>query len=60
MFGVAAGAAAAATIVGLGGFWLNRPRRRTLDRRREQRLWKSGPLGRRWLETKGRLRRGPD
>lgn len=26
-----------------------------LQRRREQRLWKSGPLGRRWLEGRRRI-----
>jgi drug/metabolite transporter (DMT)-like permease len=26
-----------------------------LERRREQRLWKSGPLGRKWLEGRRRI-----
>lgn len=43
----------------VGGFsrGASRRRRRTdpLERRREQRLWKSGPLGRRWLEGRRRI-----
>lgn len=27
-----------------------------LERRREQRLWKSGPLGRKWLEGRRKIR----
>lgn len=27
-----------------------------MDRRREQRLWKSGPLGRKWLKSRRRIR----
>lgn len=42
-----------------GGFSIgvSRGRRRAdpLERRREQRLWKSGPLGRRWLEGRRRI-----
>ncbi len=41
------------------GFWLGARRSRKgrdpLERRREQRLWKSGPLGRKWLEGRRRI-----
>ena len=37
------------------GAWLSRYRRDPLDQRRERRLWKSGTLGRKWLE--GRRKR---
>ena len=37
------------------GIWLARRRPDPLDRRREQRLWKSGPLGRRWLQNRRRI-----
>lgn len=37
------------------GSWLARNRPDPLDRRREQRLWKSGPLGRRWLKARRRI-----
>lgn len=37
------------------GAWLSRRQPHRLDRRREQRLWKSGPLGRRWLEARRRI-----
>jgi hypothetical protein len=39
----------------LAGAWVGRRRRDPLERRREQRLWKSGPLGRRWLEGRRRI-----
>ena len=50
-------------IVGLGvsvatltfGVWLSRRQPQGLERRREQRLWKSGPLGRKWLEARRRI-----
>jgi hypothetical protein len=32
------------------GAWLAPRRGDPLDQRRERRLWKSGPLGRKWLE----------
>ena len=45
--------------VSAGGFsvgaWRVRRRRTPLERRREQRLWKSGPLGRKWLEGRRRM-----
>ena len=37
------------------GTWLSRRQRDPLDQRRERRLWKSGPLGRKWLEGRRRL-----
>ena len=37
------------------GAWLFRRQSDPLDRRREQRLWKSGPLGRKWLEARRRI-----
>jgi hypothetical protein len=37
------------------GAWRVRRRRTPLERRREQRLWKSGPLGRKWLEGRRRI-----
>lgn len=38
----------------LGGRWRLRSRN-PLDQRREQRLWRSGPLGRSWLRSRRRL-----
>jgi hypothetical protein len=38
------------------GCWTSRKERGPLERRREQRLWRSGPLGRRWLKSRNRLR----
>lgn len=40
----------------LVGAQLGRTRDDPLERRREQRLWKSGPLGRRWLEWRRKHR----
>ena len=37
------------------GVVLGRSRRDPLERRREQRLWKSGPLGRKWLEGRRKI-----
>jgi hypothetical protein len=41
------------------GIWVGAAIRRRegnpLERRREQRLWKSGPLGRKWLEGRKRI-----
>jgi len=41
------------------GLWIGGSIRRRegnpLERRREQRLWKSGPLGRKWLEGRRRI-----
>jgi high-affinity Fe2+/Pb2+ permease len=37
------------------GLWRVRRRRTPLERRREQKLWKSGPLGRKWLEGRRRI-----
>ena len=37
------------------GTWLSRQRIDPLDQRRERRLWKSGPLGRKWLEGRRRI-----
>ncbi|MFO8175425.1 MAG: hypothetical protein ACQET1_08590 [Gemmatimonadota bacterium] len=37
------------------GVWISRQAPDILDRRREQRLWKSGPLGRKWLESRRRI-----
>ena len=37
------------------GAWLARRGREPLERRREQRLWRSGPLGRHWLRSRKRL-----
>ena len=49
----------ASLLLSAGGFsvgaWLGRGRGNPLERRREQRLWKSGPLGRRWLEGRRRI-----
>ena len=45
--------------VSVGGFsvgaWRVRRRRTPLERRREQKLWKSGPLGRKWLEGRRKI-----
>lgn len=38
------------------GSWLTRKKTSLVDRRREQQLWRSGPLGRRWLENRNRMR----
>lgn len=38
------------------GCWASRKDKSPLERRREQRLWRSGPLGRRWLKSRNRLR----
>jgi hypothetical protein len=38
------------------GSWLTRKKTSLVDRRREQQLWRSGPLGRRWLESRNRMR----
>ena len=37
------------------GIWLSRRKVDPLDQRRERRLWKSGPLGRKWLEDRRKL-----
>jgi hypothetical protein len=46
-------------VVSLGcftlGAWQWRRRPNLLERRREQRLWRSGPLGRKWLEGRRRI-----
>jgi hypothetical protein len=46
-------------VVSLGCFLLGALRGRRgpdpLERRREQRLWRSGPLGRKWLEGRRRI-----
>ena len=46
-------------LLSVGGFslggWMRRRRRDPLEQRREQRLWKSGPLGRKWLEGRRRI-----
>jgi hypothetical protein len=38
------------------GSFLTRRAQDPLERRREQRLWKSGPLGRKWLEGRRKIR----
>ena len=38
------------------GALMTRGRRRPSDTRREQRLWKGGPLGRKWLGSRRRIR----
>ena len=38
------------------GWFLTRRAQDPLERRREQRLWKSGPLGRKWLEGRRKIR----
>jgi len=44
------------SVIGLGvGGRLRMAKRDPLERRREQRLWRSGPLGRRWLRGRKRL-----
>jgi hypothetical protein len=45
---------AAAGILSAGG-WLSRHEGDPLDQRRERRLWKSGPMGRKWLEGRRRV-----
>jgi hypothetical protein len=46
-------------LVSAGGFsvgaWRVSRRRTPSERRREQKLWKSGPLGRKWLEGRRRI-----
>lgn len=37
------------------GAWQGRRSVDLLERRREQRLWRSGPLGRKWLEGRKRI-----
>jgi len=53
------GAGVGVLVMSVGSFsvgtWLSRRQRDPLDQRRERRLWKSGPLGRRWLEGRRRL-----
>jgi hypothetical protein len=48
-----------AFLLSVPGFWIGarkgRSGRNPLERRREQRLWKSGPLGRKWLEGRRRI-----
>jgi hypothetical protein len=50
----------ASLLLSVGGFavgaWLGQRRRDPLERRREQRLWRSGPLGRKRLEGRRRVR----
>jgi hypothetical protein len=36
-------------------YWFPRKEPDALDQRREQRLWKSGPLGRKWLKKRRRI-----
>jgi len=43
-----------ALVLGVGGR-LGRARKTPLEARREQRLWRSGPLGRLWLRARRKL-----
>ena len=55
LLGVGIGALCLSAIGFSLGVFRGRRRKDPLERRREQRLWKSGPLGRKWLEGRRKI-----
>lgn len=55
LLGAGIGAVCLASVGFSLGAFRGRKRKDALERRREQRLWKSGPLGRKWLEGRRRI-----
>ena len=53
--GAGIGSLSLSVVVLAVGAWLSRKRPDPRNRRREERLWKSGPLGRRWLQDRRRM-----
>lgn len=53
------GAGSGLVLLAVGSFsmgaWCSRHRSGPLDQRRERKLWRSGPLGRKWLEGRRRI-----
>lgn len=53
------GAGVGVLVMSVGSFsvgtWFSRRRKDPLSQRRERRLWRSGPLGRKWLEGRRRI-----